>query len=314
MNTCRTLTHVWLLLIVGTASAQPVVTTTYEHDSVGNRISATNLLRFTGTRVFSFAPSVATRGEPVNIFGRNLPPGNAVGFTVTFSGAAANILSVGTNVLNVKVPNGATSGPLVVTLPDNTVVELGTFLVTGIAVRPVESVVSFSQTLQFTAIVNGVDDENVTWEVLPVPNGVPGANIGTIDNNGLYTPPPITDLTVAPEVLISVTSLEHGFLSAFAIVRLFGTSAASGGPRTILLPAPGDPGGLPLNVTVPVYGPALDILLPATGDAGGLNVTVPVYGPALGILLPATGDAGGLPLNVTVGNPREITVETEDSP
>ena len=110
-----------------TLLAQPT-TTVYEYDSLGNRTVATNLLRFADTKVFSFQPQVAMFDgqELVNIFGRNMPPGDGSGITVTIGGVPATVLSVAPNVITVEVPQGAMPGPLVVTLPGADPVELGT--------------------------------------------------------------------------------------------------------------------------------------------------------------------------------------------
>jgi hypothetical protein len=58
-----------------------------------------------------------------------------------------------------------------------------------VSVSPVEPSVTFSQTQQFTATVNGVTSTDVTWSV----DGVVGGNskAGTIDAAGLYTPPAV---------------------------------------------------------------------------------------------------------------------------
>ena len=105
----------------------PDITTTYEYDELGNRTQATDLIRFTDTMVTAFQPGVAPVGSLINIFGRNLPASDGADFTVTFNGVEATILAVATTLLTVEVPEGAALGPLVVTLPDGTQVDLGLY-------------------------------------------------------------------------------------------------------------------------------------------------------------------------------------------
>lgn len=113
-------------LIPCAALGQPI-TTTYTYDLLGNRIIATDLVRPTGPALTTVEPRIGPVGSVVNIFGTDLPPGDASGLTVTFSGIEAPILSVAPTMLTVEVPEGAAIGPLVVTLPDNSQVDLGQF-------------------------------------------------------------------------------------------------------------------------------------------------------------------------------------------
>lgn len=113
-------------LIPYAALGQPI-TTTYTYDLLGNRITATDLVRPTGPALTTVEPRVGPVGSVVNIFGTDLPPGDASGFTVTFNGIEAPILSIAPTMLTVEVPEGATVGPIVVTLPDNSQVDLGQF-------------------------------------------------------------------------------------------------------------------------------------------------------------------------------------------
>lgn len=323
-----------LVSLTAVAQAQTVVTTSYEYDSVGNRISATNLFRLTDTRVLSFSPSVALHGERVVIFGRNLPPGDGIEITVTFDGIVANIISVSTRVITVEVPQGAMTGPLVVTLPDSPPVDLGTFNIQGIVISPREAVVSFSQMIQFTAEVVGAGAGTVMWELMPVAGADPDASLGSITPDGVYTPPDISDMTAAGELIVRVTSDALNGVVAFARIRLFGTvvdpsrilvilpgPGEDGGlqpsvtvamPQTsVILPGPGEDGGLQLNVTV--GGPPLAVILPGPGGADGLSPNVTVALPPLSVVLPGQGDNGGLQPNTTVAKPR-VSVEFEDKP
>lgn len=156
-------------LLAGVAQAQ-TITTTYEYDSLGNRISATNLIRLQDTRVTSFAPKVGLPSDRVAIFGRNLPPGDGSGFTVTFNGIAAEIIAVAPMTVVVEVPQGARTGPLVVTLPNETEADLGIFHVEGVIITPGINRIVFAQTIGFVAEVVGAEDQSVTWDVMALPS------------------------------------------------------------------------------------------------------------------------------------------------
>ncbi|HUO34702.1 MAG TPA: hypothetical protein VMU43_06905 [Candidatus Acidoferrum sp.] len=57
----------------------------------------------------------------------------------------------------------------------------------GLVVSPTGSTVSAGSQKQFTATLNGIADNNVTWSVTPIT----GANAGSIDSlSGIYTAPP----------------------------------------------------------------------------------------------------------------------------
>jgi hypothetical protein len=119
------LTVIAAFLAVLTSYAQTV--TTYQYDSLGNRTSATSLFRLTDTQVFSAQPRSGIPTDPMIILGRNFTPGDGAGISVTINGVSALVLSVSTRVISVEVPLGVGTGPVVVTLPGATPVDLGDF-------------------------------------------------------------------------------------------------------------------------------------------------------------------------------------------
>src|SRR6185503_11107153 len=64
-------------------------------------------------------------------------------------------------------------------------------------VSPAHAVITYSQTADFNATVVGPGNPSVSWIVSPVPGSEPGENLGTIDANGLYSPPSPFDLHAA---------------------------------------------------------------------------------------------------------------------
>ena len=60
---------------------------------------------------------------------------------------------------------------------------------TRIFVSPPRALMIYSQRVDFDAAVAGSGNQSVQWAVLPVPGSEPGESLGTIDANGLYSPP-----------------------------------------------------------------------------------------------------------------------------
>jgi hypothetical protein len=299
-----------LALPLAVSRAQSAVTTTFTYDAVGNRVAVTNVVRLTQPQVFSVEPQVGLFGQRANIFGRNLPPGDGTGYTVTFNGVPAAIVSVAPNVITVEVPSGASTGSLIVTLPDASTIDLGTFHVQGVSISPPGASVLFGHPVQFSAQVIGAADPSVTWELILPP--MPGAgglilNPGTLTPSGLYTPPPVSALSPAPVVIVRATSIELTGVSAAALVRLFGTTTQQ--PYIIALaPDAGTVDGLPPNITIGA--PAVAALVPDIGEPGGLELNIHVAGPPILLLTPNEGNVDGLPPNTTVAQP-PVTVEIE---
>lgn len=124
---------------------------------------------------------VAASGDyaQTNTCGSSLAAGANCVVTVTFTPSASGLrkghLTISdtdpSNLQNVNL-----SGP-------------GQLPASTVSVSPLEPSVTFTQTQQFTATVNGVTSTDVTWAV----DGVTGGNstVGTIDAAGLYTPPAV---------------------------------------------------------------------------------------------------------------------------
>jgi hypothetical protein len=206
-----------------------------------------------------------------------------------------------------------------------------------ISVFPARVVISYSQQVDFDAVIAGSGNQSVQWVVMPVPGSEPGESLGTINANGLYSPPSPLNLHAASEVVVLATSQGGGGpgpASDFACVSLLGTVAArppinlvlpglgdSGGiqsnittamPLVVLaLPGLGDPGESPANVTV--AGPPTALVLPGEGDLDELAMNVTLAMPPVALVLPGIGEPDVFPSNTTVANP-PVAVEFEDAP
>jgi hypothetical protein len=165
-----------------------------------------------------------------------------------------------------------------------------------------------------------------------VPGSEPGESLGTIDANGLYSPPSPSDLRAASEVIVEARSVVAP-ASEFACVSLFGALAApppvslvlpgsgdSDGIQSnvttalplvaLVLPGPGDPDGLTMNVALAM--PPVALVLPGAGDPDGLAMNVTLAMPPVAVVLPGVGDPDALPLNTTVANPPVTVCLPED--
>ncbi|MDO8632195.1 MAG: hypothetical protein Q7R41_17060 [Phycisphaerales bacterium] len=170
-----------------------------------------------------------------------------------------------------------------------------------ISVFPARVLMTYSQRVDFDAAVSGSGNQSVQWAVTPVPGSEPGESLGTIDANGLYTPPSPSDLRAASEVIVRATNEGPGGpgpASEFACVALFGALTARPSV-SLVLPGSGDSGGIPSNVTTAL--PLVSLVLPGAGDLDGtMNVTLAM--PPVALVLPGAGELD-LAMNVTLAMP-----------
>ena len=197
------------LLLLGCIALSPAAFAqterTYGYDEVQNRTFASNQVRFTSTSALSFRPRRAVLGGRVNIFGRNFDATDPTGHSVTFNGLNAPVLFVGPRVLTVDVPMGATSGAIVVTLPNQTQLSVGDLSVEGVSVTPAVASIFNGDSVQFTSTVTGSSSTDVEWAVNDVVGG--SGTLGTISPTGLYTAPgPNVELSFP--LLVTARSLD----------------------------------------------------------------------------------------------------------
>ena len=91
----------------------------YVYDEVGNQLEVKRSL-LGGLGILGFSPSAGDSGDAVTIQGQGFDttPANN---TVTFNGTPATVVTASANSLGVTVPNGATTGPIAVSVGGNTV-------------------------------------------------------------------------------------------------------------------------------------------------------------------------------------------------
>ncbi|HET8889245.1 MAG TPA: Ig-like domain-containing protein, partial [Candidatus Angelobacter sp.] len=95
---------------------------TYSYDAVGNitKISRSTLASPNTLAILNFTPSQGGVGTSVTILGQGFNPTASLN-TVTFNGATATVLSATSNTIVATVPNGASTGPITVTVNAQTV-------------------------------------------------------------------------------------------------------------------------------------------------------------------------------------------------
>jgi|GEM_PF-6954307 len=89
-------------------------TAVYSYDAVGNLTGITRQPSST-LAVLQFTPSSSPIGSTVMIYGTGFSA-TPVSNTVKFNGTTATVLTASTTVLTANVPNGATTGPISVTV------------------------------------------------------------------------------------------------------------------------------------------------------------------------------------------------------
>ncbi len=124
-------------------------------------------------------------------------------FTIQQGGAGGTITPDGLY----SVPASATAGTqdiLIVTAQDGSAPPARVTIIIehGVEIVPARAEVSVGRTFQFTAEVNGDNQNRVTWQI----KDEPGRAGGTISSSGLYTPP--TSTPSAPVTNGSVDTVE----------------------------------------------------------------------------------------------------------
>lgn len=183
---------------------------TYSYDPAGN---ITSIQRVTGPgpQFLSFAPQSGFVGDTVTFSGANFGTVSSV----SFSGTPAIDFSGNMTQITAKVPSGATTGQITVTLSNGTFTT-STFTVLALQVTPSQAAALPRQSQQFTAIVpSQLGNNSVTWSV----NGINGGNssVGTISATGLYSAPNITN---TQNFTIRATSVARPSVFAEATIKV----------------------------------------------------------------------------------------------
>lgn len=247
--------------------------------------SPTNFTYLAAPAIFSFSPTSTYVGQPVTIDGANFDPtpGNN---TVMFNGVAATVDSATNIKLVVRVPAGATDGPISVTVNGQTATSTGSFNVTT---APAPAIMSFSpssaytgqdvvitganfdttaanNSVRFNGVLGTVTSATATTLHVTVPaNAISGpiqvtvaSLTGTSPTNFTYIPPPsiINFNPPATSVGQQVTINGNGFNGTAGnnIVRFNGTSATVNTASVNQLVVTVPPGATTGKITVTANG------------------------------------------------------------
>ena len=133
--------------------------------------------------MLDFFPKQGVPGDAVTFIGVGF--GDGVN-SVSFNGAAAQVLGTNNTTVTARVPQAATTGLVTINTPRGTVMTAVPFTIKGVRVDPATASIFPNQTAQFTAVVAVAGpDQSVTWSVNDIEGG--NATTGTISTNGLYT-------------------------------------------------------------------------------------------------------------------------------
>ena len=156
----------------------------YDYDPAGN-FTAIRRVASTSLELFSFTPHQGIPGDVVTIRGIGFSSGIS---SVSFNSTPAQIISSTLTTILVRVPDGATTGPISVTTGSGSATTSTPFLIKGVLISPTTAQLLPGSSQQFTATVFLLgNDLSVQWSV----NGVVGGNqfVGTITSSGLFTAP-----------------------------------------------------------------------------------------------------------------------------
>jgi YD repeat-containing protein len=180
----------------------------YTYDSVGNLLSI-QPISSDSFALFSFSPAFGLPGDQVSLRGIGLDSVTSV----SFNGAAAQILSSTSTSAMIQVPEGATTGPITIAGTKGTITSSSPFTIMGVQIVPQATSVPSRGSVSFKANLVGVQDQGTLWSV----NGIIGGNdsVGTIDASGLYQAPATN---VGLVVGVTATSRANSLLSGNAAV------------------------------------------------------------------------------------------------
>jgi len=255
----------------------------YDYDPAGN-FTAIRRLGTTACEAIEFTPRQGPPGTLVTIYG--------VGFNgqvsqVTFNGVEAQIVPPQTPTsVTARVPDGATTGPIAVSLPCGTRTFATQFTVSGVMVLPTFAVVLPGRTIQFTAKVAGVVDPGVRWSI---EGG--GSDAGAITENGFYTAPAALSSTTAMTFIVRATVAAEPSIFGEAMARV--TASGSEIIATGVAVRYGDPPNNVVAYAVTPISVRYDSPPPPTQVSAFAIVSV-TQGPAITSVAPATVKRGAM--------------------
>ncbi|HVF57123.1 MAG TPA: IPT/TIG domain-containing protein [Pyrinomonadaceae bacterium] len=199
----------------------------YEYDAAGN-LTAIRRVPADALEIFSFSPHEGSYGDLVTFIGSGFGGGVT---SVSFNGTTGRVVEFTPSTVVAEVPQGATSGFITITTPTGSATTIEPFSIRGVKITPQSAVVTFADSLQFTAVIFSESDQSVIWSV----NGIEGGNasVGTITPAGLYTAPSreasvsvratsVADPTQFGEAVVRMhnpSDIQSAFAAAVSVIR-----------------------------------------------------------------------------------------------
>jgi YD repeat-containing protein len=187
----------------------------YDYDSAGNftairRAAADTLL------LLGFFPREGGAGDQVMFVGTGF---NAGVTSVSFNGAVARIIEASPSAVIAEVPDGATTGPVIIITPRGMLTTPVPFtIVARVRVFPSNVTLSPGDTFAFTAAVGGGGDQSVSWSVNAIAGG--NSSVGTISAAGLYIAPVSLTGNQSLSAVVRATSGTQPLLFGESTVRV----------------------------------------------------------------------------------------------
>jgi len=205
----------------------------YQYDAVGNLVSIQRI-DVGGVAdavvIAHVSPGAAPRGASVSLFGKGF--GASVDANaVSFNDVAAAVLTASPTRLTVRVPAGATTGPIHLSTPLGSATSPVFHVLGALSITPSTAVVAPGGSVRFVAV--GSEAASVRWSV----DGLAGGDAarGTIGVDGLYRAP----ATLPPTgVRVTATSLVDPTLEASAVVSMIDSRPffVAAEPRIVAFP------------------------------------------------------------------------------
>lgn len=284
----------------------------YTYDAVGNILQITRgTAPATGSlAILNFTPQRGAVGQTVTIQGQGFSPTPGAN-TVQFNGTQAIVTSASASTLVVTVPNGATTGPISVTVGATTVTTASNFTIIPL---PVITSLSRKSALFNTVIQNlTVTGTNFAGAMFSFQATAITINSTSINSSGTSATLSIRTGTVAGTfALVATTAFGSSDLTAtpsnrFTVVDPKSTAISASGVPDVVEATYGsdplDPNSVP-NFSLPPPSGEADAVAFSVLNTGGTGPGMPVSKEADALVFSALNLAG-----VTGGQPMKIEAD-----
>ncbi len=231
----------------------------YSYNSLGHVSQVSAPIASGQLAIFAFMPTHGEAGTQVTIQGQGFSS-NAANDTVSFNGTVATVLSATANQLVTTVPDGATSGPISVTVSGQTVASVTSFVIDDTGIPP--------SITQVSPVVVSVGS-TVT---------VSGAHLDPVagDTTVQMGDREIPNLTAITDAQVQYTVPGNGTSGYVTLTTPYGM-ATSPAP-VVVLPSNISASNVVSSGNAPVNGASVNLNIGASGQYGAVTFTAPQSG------------------------------------